>query len=99
MMVFAAYFVTILAFAGLYLTVNEVGRAYGGGHGAGGLELGGTGGGGALGGSPASVESEVVGPGSTSRLLSAGTSDGEVPPEFCGMDINNHMEGESARSL
>ena len=95
--VFAAYFVTIVAFAGLYLTVNEVGKRYaGGGHGTDGLALGSEMAGvdGTDVGLGAHVDYSVDGPGSTSRLLSADTSDAEVPPEFCGMDINNHMEGE-----
>jgi hypothetical protein len=52
--IFVAYFVTIVLFAGMYLTINKVGAAY--------------------------VDSE----GNT-------VSDAK----YCGMDINNHMEGES----
>ena len=101
--VFAAYFVTIVVFAGLYLTVNEVGKRYaGGGHGTDGLELDMSGGaelagvdGSGLGLGLTHAESgSVGGTGATSRFLSADTNDAEVPPEFCGMDINNHMEGE-----
>ena len=108
MMVFGAYFVTILAFAGLYLTVNEVGRAYAGGHGADGLDGGlwdsgfaGVPGPGlrTAGGPSARPGGGVVGRAPAPRLLSAGTSDSDVPPEFCGMDINNHMEGESGFDL
>jgi hypothetical protein len=51
--IFIAYFVTIVLFAGMYLTINKVGAAY--------------------------VDRE----GNT-------VSDAK----YCGMDINNHMEGE-----
>jgi hypothetical protein len=51
--IFIAYFVTIVLFAGMYLTINKVGAAY--------------------------EDSE----GNT-------VSDAK----YCGMDINNHMEGE-----
>ncbi|KAL7497169.1 hypothetical protein ACHAWT_008089 [Skeletonema menzelii] len=75
--VFAAYFVTIVIFAGLYLTVNKVGERYnneGGGGGSpngmdhvGGVTTGG-------------------GDGMEYDLNMADVS------SFCGMDINNHME-------
>jgi len=54
--IFIAYFITIVIFAGLYLTVNKVG-------------------------SHADV------------LLGSGATFAESS-SFCGMDINNHMEGK-----
>lgn len=71
--VFAAYFITIVIFAGLYLTVNKVGVYY--------------------------DHSDTTHGGETTELmtedlaLGSGTS-GVDEPSFCGMDINNHMEGE-----
>ena len=77
--VFIAYFVTIVIFAGLYLTVNKVGERYnnqgdidGGG--------GGDGGGGPNGGAEGGMKYENM--------------DMADVSSFCGMDINNHMEGE-----
>ena len=74
--VFIAYFVTIVVFAGLYLTVNKVGERYnhpidGGGGG---------GGGGGPNGEEGGMEYENM--------------DMADVSSFCGMDINNHMEGE-----
>lgn len=64
--VFAAYFVTIVIFAGLYLTVNKVGEHwYSNGSGI----------------DPNGMEVD------TAEMMGDGVS-------FCGMDINNHMEGE-----
>lgn len=63
--VFAAYFVTIVLFAGLYLTVNKVGEHYSNGNGI----------------DPNGMEVD------TAEMMGDGVS-------FCGMDINNHMEGE-----
>ena len=71
--VFVAYFITIVIFAGLYLTVNKVGVYYNGGEND--LIL-----------SSSEVEKN-------SLSLGAGASDTDVS-SFCGMDINNHMEGE-----
>ena len=80
--VFIAYFVTIVVFAGLYLTVNKVGERYnhgdidGGGGGDG--NPNGGGGGGGPNGAEGGMEYENMADVSS----------------FCGMDINNHMEGE-----
>ena len=78
--VFIAYFVTIVVFAGLYLTVNKVGERYnhhadidGGGGGDGNPNGGG-------GGGPNGEGMEYENMADVSS--------------FCGMDINNHMEGE-----
>ena len=75
--VFAAYFVTIVVFAGLYLTVNKVGVYYG--DSTNGENL-------------LSLEAEEG-----SLSLGVGASDVGVS-SFCGMDINNHMEGKCTRS-
>ena len=72
--VFIAYFITIVIFAGLYLTVNKVGVYYD--HGSAGS--------GAIHGEMNEADVDL-------------TSLVEVSDEqssFCGMDINNHMEGE-----
>ena len=71
--VFIAYFVTIVIFAGLYLTVNKVGERYNHGD----ID-GGGGGGGGPNGEEGGMEYENMADVSS----------------FCGMDINNHMEGE-----
>lgn len=55
--IFIAYFITIVIFAGLYLTVNKVG-------------------------SP------------TDFFIGSGAKNAEATSSFCGMDINNHMEGK-----
>ena len=76
--VFAAYFITIVIFAGLYLTVNKVGVYY--------------------------DHSDTTHGGETTELmtedfaLGSGTS-GVDEPSFCGMDINNHMEGEDGGNV
>lgn len=77
--VFAAYFVTIVIFAGLYLTVNKVGERYnsGGGVNPNGLDV--------------SVR-EVTG-GDNGMDMESDIDMADVS-SFCGMDINNHMEGE-----
>ena len=77
--VFAAYFVTIVIFAGLYLTVNKVGERYNsdGGVNPNGLDV--------------SVR-EVSG-GDNNGILESDIDMADVS-SFCGMDINNHMEGE-----
>lgn len=77
--VFAAYFVTIVIFAGLYLTVNKAGVYYGddGTNGANNLVL------------------ESINTAESDLSLEAGAGgDGVDVASFCGMDINNHMEGE-----
>eukprot|EP00985_Skeletonema_marinoi_P010447 scaffold4909_cov139-Skeletonema_marinoi.AAC.2 len=76
--VFAAYFVTIVIFAGLYLTVNKVGERYnsdGGGVTPNGLDV--------------SVR-EVTG-GDNGMDMESDIDMADVS-SFCGMDINNHME-------
>jgi len=78
--VFAAYFVTIVIFAGLYLTVNMVGERYNGDGGdvnPNGLDV--------------SVR-EVTG-GDNGMDMESDIDMADVS-SFCGMDINNHMEGE-----
>ncbi len=74
--VFIAYFVTIVVFAGLYLTVNKVGERYN--HPIDGGSGGGGGSSGPNGGGEGGMEYENMADVSS----------------FCGMDINNHMEGE-----
>lgn len=67
--VFVAYIITIVIFAGLYLTVNKVGLHYEG------------------------HKSTAINDGDgNGSFLATGGDDIEVPT-FCGMDINNHMEG------
>lgn len=77
--VFAAYFVTIVIFAGLYLTVNKVGERY---------NNEGSGGGSPNGMDHVGGVTTGGGDGMEYDLNMADVS------SFCGMDINNHMEGE-----
>jgi len=81
--VFAAYFVTIVIFAGLYLTVNKVGERYnngGGGVNPNGLDV-------------AAAVGGVVSGGDNNGIMESDIDMADVS-SFCGMDINNHMEGE-----
>jgi len=87
--VFAAYFVTIVIFAGLYLAVNKVGERYNNGD-NGGVnpnELDVAAAGGVIGGD--NVDAETM----ENDINMLETS------SFCGMDINNHMEGECCLGL
>lgn len=79
--VFTAYFITIVVFAGLYLTVNKVGEHYGdntnGGEGKDDMAL--------------YYGDSTNGGEDVDLSLGSGANDVEVS-SFCGMDINNHME-------
>jgi hypothetical protein len=87
--VFVAYFVTIVIFAGLYLMVNKVGEHYNP------AAVPADGGGG---GENPPTNYELT----AETLAVAGAEGGvggdvimaDVGSSFCGMDINNHMEGE-----
>ena len=81
--VFIAYFVTIVVFAGLYLTVNKVGERY---NNHGDIDNGGDGSDGGGGGGP-NGGGEEGGMEYENNVMADVSS-------FCGMDINNHMEGE-----
>ena len=89
--VFVAYFVTIVIFAGLYLMVNKVGEHY---NPAAAVP---DGNGGGDGNPPTMNYNDEL---TTETLAVTGAEGGgdvimaDVGSSFCGMDINNHMEGE-----
>ena len=91
--VFVAYFVTIVIFAGLYLMVNKVGEHY---NPAADVPDGN----GGSGGNPPTMNYNEL---TAETLAVAGAEGGEdvimadVGSSFCGMDINNHMEGECVK--
>lgn len=83
--VFAAYFVTIVIFAGLYLAVNKFGGERYNGGGGGGVN-------------PDELDVAAAGGGIGRDNADAETMENDInmleTSSFCGMDINNHMEGE-----
>ena len=89
--VFVAYFVTIVIFAGLYLMVNKVGEHYN--------PAAVPADGGDSGNPPTMNYNDEL---TAETLAVAGAEGGnggdvimaDVGSSFCGMDINNHMEGE-----
>lgn len=91
--VFVAYFVTIVIFAGLYLMVNKVGERYKGDivnpnelHDV----------------TAASTDAAFVWgviEKNNNEVTSVGTTNLADVSSFCGMDINDHMEGKISRFL
>jgi len=79
--IFIAYFLTILVFAGFYLALNRAGGYFS--H----ESKDGGGGGAAL-----ALSNSYVREGKFYRQITVG--DGAIDQSYCGMDINNNMEGE-----
>ncbi len=81
--IFIAYFLTILVFAGFYLGLNRAGGYFSNGNNVGGG-----------GGATMTLSNSFVRDGRFYRQITVGdAADGATGQSYCGMDINNNMEG------